>query len=354
MDHNINISLITNQITNNRKKINNIDEYNNEKNQTNIACYDFFSMNQIKISEILTKIPYYSNYYDIFVDYDFVDIGRIGEKIIENVGLDLKYIVFNYNDEKRIGFRDFLFNLSFGNKKFIFSILNTYTNLLNNLIKLNQNGVCFFELCSENIVFSPNSTPFLTNFSNSLIISDLNTSYIQNIVKNISNYTYKPLEIHVLFYLIVNDEKTLSLSFIQDICINYVKTMDILSLFSQNYKESYEKACIETLKKYINKPKLAIIADILNYSQYWDNYSLSILYLHIIGNISKFFSLKGTFMNKFTLLLIQNIHPNPLKRETLKETSQKYHKLFNEFTDWSFINDVSNEKLKNLDDFLLN
>ena len=353
MDHNINISLITNQITNNRKKINNIDEYNNEKNQTNIACYDFFSMNQIKISEILTKIPYYSNYYDIFVDYDFVDIGRIGEKIIENVGLDLKYIVFNYNDEKRIGFRDFLFNLSFGNKKFIFSILNTYTNLLNNLIKLNQNGVCFFELCSENIVFSPNSTPFLTNFSNSLIISDLNTSYIQNIVKNISNYTYKPLEIHVLFYLIVNDEKTLSLSFIQDICINYVKTMDILSLFSQNYKESYEKACIETLKKYINKPKLAIIADILNYSQYWDNYSLSILYLHIIGNISNFFSLKGTFMNKFTLLLIKNIHPNPLKRETLQETSENFDNLF-ENADWTFINEFSNEKMKKMYDLFLN
>ncbi len=84
MDHNINISLITNQITNNRKKMNNNHEDNNEKNQTNIASYDFFSMNQIKISEILTKIPYYSNYYDIFVDYDFVDIGRIGEKIIED------------------------------------------------------------------------------------------------------------------------------------------------------------------------------------------------------------------------------------------------------------------------------
>ena len=353
MDHNINISLITNQITNNRKKMNNNHEDNNEKNQTNIASYDFFSMNQIKISEILTKIPYYSNYYDIFVDYDFVDIGRIGEKIIENVGLDLKYIVFNYNDEKRIGFRDFLFNLSFGNKKFIFSILNTYTNLLNSLIKLNQNGVCFFELCSENIVFSPNSTPFLTNFSNSLIISDLNTSYIQNIVKNISNYTYKPLEIHVLFYLIVNDEKTLSLSFIQDICSNYVKTMDILSLFSQNYKESYEKACVETLKKYINKPKLAIIADILNYSQYWDNYSLSILYLHIIGNISNFFSLKGTFMNKFTLLLIKNIHPNPLKRETLQETRENFDNLF-ENADWTFINEFSNEKMKKMYDLFLN
>ena len=89
MDHNINISLITNQITNNRKKINNIDEYNNEKNQTNIACYDFFSMNQIKISEILTKIPYYSNYYDIFVDYD---------KMYYNIMTICTYTLVRYHD----------------------------------------------------------------------------------------------------------------------------------------------------------------------------------------------------------------------------------------------------------------
>ncbi len=355
MDQSINISLINNQITNNRKKVNNIDQ--DHENQTKITVYDFFSINEIKISELLTKIPYYRNYYDIFVDYDFIDISKIGEKIIENVDLDTKYkdnkyIVFNYNNEKRIGFRNFLFNVSFGKKQFIFNILNTYSILLDNLLKLNENGICFFELSSENIVFSPDSRPFLKNFQCSLNNSYLDTSYIHNIIKNIDNYTYKPLEIHVLFYLIMNDEKTLSLSFIEIICSNYVKTMDVLSLFSQNYIESYEKSCVETLKKYINKPKLAIIADILNYSQYWDNYSLSILYLHIIGNISKFFSLKGTFMNKFTMLLIKNIHPNPSKRETIQETRENYGKLF-ENADWTFINDFSNEKMKKLYDLLL-
>ena len=355
MNQSINISLITNQITNNRMKVNNIEDDN--ENQTKITVYDFFSINEIKICEILTKIPYYTNYYDIFVDYDFIDIGKIGEKVIENVDLDTKkngekYIVFNYNYEKRIGFRNFLFNLSFGKKQFVFNILNTYSILLDSLSKLNDNNICFFELSSENIVFSPNSRPFLKNMHSSLIITDLNTSYIQNIIKNIVNYTYKPLEIHVLFYLIANNEKTLSMSFIEIICNNFVKTMDILSLFSQNYKESYERSCIETLKKYINKPKNAIIIDILNYSKYWDNYSLSILYLHIIGNISNLFSLKGTFMNKFTLLLIKNIHPNPLKRETLQETSENYDKLF-ENADWSFINDFSNEKMKKIYDLLL-
>jgi len=355
MDQSINISLINNQITNKRRQVNNIDD--DYENQTKITVYDFFSINEIKIGEILTKIPYYKNYYDIFLDYDFIDIGKIGEKVIENVDLDTKYkdnkyIIFNYNDEKRIGFRNFLFNISFGKKQFIFNILNTYTILLESLSKLNEIGICFFALSSENIVFSPDSRPFLKNFQCSLNNSYLDTSYIHNMIKNIDNYTYKPLEIHVLFYLIMNDEKTLSLSFIEIICSNYVKTMDVLSLFSQNYIESYEKSCIETLKKYINKPKQAIIADILNYSQYWDNYSLSILYLHIIGNISKCFSLKGTFMNKFTLLLIKNIHPNPLKRETIQETRENYDKLF-ENADWTFINDFSNEKMKKLYDLLL-
>ena len=357
MNKSINIGLINNQITNNRRKVDNIDD--NDENQTKITVYDFFSINEIKISEIIEEMPYYRNYYDIIVDYDFIDIGKIGEKIIENVDLDsknkdTKYVVFNYNDEKRIGFRDFLFNLPIikNNRQFVFNILNTYSFLLNSLIKLNENGVCFFELSTENIAFSSYSRPFLNSFKNSLLISDLNESYIHKIVKNIDNYTYKPLEVHVLFYLIVNNEETMSLSFIEAISNNYVKNMDVLSLFSQNYKDSYEKSCVETLKKYINRSKSAIIADILNYSKYWDNYSLSILYLHIIGNISKCFSLKGTFMNKFTLLLIQNIHPNPLKRETLKETCEKYDKLFDN-SDWGFINDFSNEKMKKLFDLLL-
>ena len=357
MNKSINIGLISNQITNNRRKVNNTDD--NDENQTKITVYDFFSINEIKIGEIIEEIPYYRNYYDIITDYDFIDIGKIGEKIIENVDLDTKnkdkkYVVFNYNDEKRIGFSDFLFKLpnNNNNKQFVFNILNTYSFLLNSLIKLNENGVCFFELSIENIVFSSYSRPFLKSFKNSLIISDLNTSYIANIVKNIDTYTHKPLEVHVLFYLIVNNEETMSLSFIEAISNNYVKNMDVLSLFSQNYKESFEKSCVETLKKYINKSKLAIITDILKYTKYWDNYSLSILYLHIIGNISKFFSLKGTFMNKFTLLLIQNIHPNPLKRETLKETSKKYDKLFDN-SDWGFINDFSSEKMKKLFHLLL-
>jgi hypothetical protein len=352
MTTNIDVTLINNQMINKKKNYN-----KNLENEPKIVLYDFFSVNEINISKKIKNIPYNANYFDIMIDYDFIDISKIDENLIENIDLNenKKYIIFNYNNEIQVDFQDFLFNL-LNIKHFISSLLDSYTNLLHSLIKLNDENICFFELNTHNIVFSNNNTLILKNFKNSLLISNLNESYIKNIIKNINNYTYKPLEIHVLFYLIINNAETLSLSFIETICSNYVKNMDILLLFSQRYIETYEKTCIETLKKYINKPKSSIIIDILEYHKYWDNYSASILYLHIVGNITRFFSLKDTFLNKFTMLLTKNIHPNPLKRETLEKTIENYNKLFNENEkdDWSFVNDVSNKKLQNLYDFLLN
>ena len=357
MSKNIDVSLINSQLINRKNEHDKKNKHDkNDKNESKILLYDFFSINEINISKKIKTIPYNANYFDIITDYDFIDISKIDENLIENIDLNenKKYIIFHYNNEKRVNFQDFLFNLP-NIKYFISSLLDSYTNLVYSLIKLNDENICFFDLNTDNIVFSNKNILFLKNFKNSLLISNLNESYIKNIIKNIDNYTYKPLEIHVLFYLLINNEETLSLSFIETICSNYVKNMDILSLFSEKYIESYEKTCIETLKKYINKPKSSIIADILEYNEYWDNYSISILYLHIVGNISRFFSLKGTFLNKFSMLLTKNIHPNPLKRETLEETITDYNKLFNESEkdDWSFVNDVSNKKLENLYDYLL-
>jgi len=347
----IDVTLINKQLINKKK-----DYDKNIENESKILSYDFFSINEINISKKIKRIPYNANYFDIITDYNFIDISKIDENLIENIDLmeDKKYIFFHYNNEKRIDFQDFLFSLP-NIKHFISSLLDSYTNLLNSLIKLNDAKICFFDLNTYNIVFSKTKIPFLKKMNNSLLISNLNESYIKNIIKNIDNYTYKPLEIHVLFYLIINNEETLSGSLIETICSNYVKNMDILSLFSQKYIESYEKTCIGTMKKYINKPKSSIITDILQYNEYWDNYSISILYLHIVGNITRFFSLKETFLNKFTMLLTKNIHPDPFKRGTLKETLKDYNNLFNENAkdDWSFVIDVSNKKLESLYDYLL-
>lgn len=270
--------------------------------------------------------------------------------IVLNTKNNDKYFLIEYNNNNnsiQIDFNVFLFNLP-SPKLFIFNILESYSYLLDSLILLNSKKICFFDLCPENIIFNEKYKPLLKNFQFSVLIDSLNIEYIEKIIGKIINYTHKPLEIHLLFYLVANNEISISHSLIETICKNYIDNMSILCFFSQKYIEEYKKECEKFLKKYINKPTKEIIQDIVSYYDKWDNYSISIIYLHIFGNILKVFTLKDTLINKITISLSKNIHPDPSKRETLQNSQNLYNLLFCQFTDWSFINNISPKKINTL------
>ena len=355
----MNVDIETNQI-NKHFLIKKNKQKTTSKNKTKICLYNFFSANESNISDKIKKIPYYFHFYKILNDYDFLQFGELSEKVLEKLEnvyknkKDEKVLLFHYeNDDKCIKFNDFLFNLNTP-KLFIFHVLSSFSYLLASLIKLNDNNICFFNLSSENIVFdiSCGEKPMILNFDKSLQISKLNESYIINIIKNTTYYTNKPLEVHVLFYLIENNLNTISVSFIHEIVEVFINNLSVLELFSQNYKDVFKQNCIDSLKKYINKTKSDIISDVLEYSNTWDNYSLSLIYLHIFGNVSRVFSLKGTLLSKLTIELSKNIHPDPSKRENLKETLNKYEEMYKEFNNWSYINSITVEKLQKLHQIL--
>ena len=348
----INIELIENHLKLKLKL--NSTNISNKQYKSNICLYDFFCDNNIKISKkIKEKYNLSNKYYTINV-YTSIIISEVNEHIYHyNTNNNNKYVLLEYNTFKYLDFNIFLFNLQ-NPKLFIFHVLDSYTILLNSLLQLEQIGVCFFNLSTKNIIFGNNYNPILRNFETSLLIdecSDIN--YFIQIIEKIEDYTYKPLEIHVIFYLIKNNEDSLSFSAVDSICNNFIENMSILSLFSKQYKENYYKLSIECLKKYINKPKNVIIMDILRFSSTWDNYELSILYLHIIGNISRVFTLKDTFINKMINILVKNINPDPLKREILKSSIDNLDKLYYEFTDWEYINLIPKEKMEKLYENLL-
>lgn len=340
------------------KKYESGEEYENEekykkykKYNTKLINYCFYSINEVNISEIIKNIPYYSNNYLIIEDYDFVNISQLNDKYIEklNISNNNRYLIFKYKNEKLIDFNDFLFNLD-NPKLFILNIIESFSYLLQSLINLNNNNICFLNLSPETIVFNLEcgEKPQICNFQLSLQVSKLNESYITNIIKKVNNYTHKPIEVHILFYLIQNDISSISYSFIEEISEVFVKNLSILSLFSENFKENYKSECIEYLKKYINKSKTDIINDILKYNDKWDVYSLSIIYLHIFGNISRIFSLKQTLISKITLELSKNISPEPSKRSSLENLLDNYNKLLNDELEWSFVRNISSDKMSQL------
>ncbi len=324
----------------------NEEDKNIQKDKSKIIKNDIYAVNEIQICNKIKNLPKYLNKYSIIDNYDFINISQLNDKYIDKININNKtrYLSLNYKNVNFINFNSFLFNFK-SIKLVIFTIIESFSYILSSLHELNKNNICFFNLCPENIVFFGDK-PILQNFQYSLQFLKLNESYFSKIIENLDNYyIYKPLEVHVLFYLIKNDLNTVSYSFIEEICEIYTNNLTILQFFSQKYVESYKKMCIETLKPYINKNKGEIIEELLQNIDTWDIFSLSVLYLHIIGNILQIFSLQGTFLSKLFLELSNNIHPNPLKRYSLEDMREIYNKLFNEENCWKYINNLKNDKI---------
>ena len=331
------------------------DDVNSNKYTTKITDYCFCSINEANISDKIKKILYYSTNYSVFEDYDFMNVCNQNDDFIEKLDLsnNKRYLIFKYKKEVSANFNEYL--LHFTNPKlFVLNVIESFSYLLKSLIKLSSNNICFFNLSPENIVFNLNrgENPILHNFQLSLLFSKLNEEYITNIIKEKNDYAYKPLEVHILFYFIHNEIFTISYSFIEEVCESFVNNLRVLDLFSLQYKESYKQSCVETMKKYINKPKNEIIQSILKDANKWDAYSLSLMYLRVFGYISRVFSLKQNFISKITLELSKNIHPDPSKRCSLEKLFENYNKLFISEKNWSFVENMDQNKMSELMDIL--
>jgi hypothetical protein len=310
------------------------------KYKTKLINQSFYSLNEVKICEKIKEIPYYYSHFLILNEYEPVNISQLNEEVLEKLHIrdDLKYLLFKYRNIDFVSFNDFLFNFT-NPKKMIFYLIHLFLSIIKSLIELQNKNICFFNLSYKNIIIQGENTTLLKNFQLSLDRTQLNKDYINNILDKIPDFTLKPFEVHVLFYLMKNDIDTISYSFIEEICEIYIKNLAILTLFSENYKERYKLACIQSIEKYINKPKNVIINDILEKgSVTWDLYSLCYLFLYIFGNISRIFSLKDTFINKIVVILTKNIHPDPSKRGTLNELLEQFNNIIMTNENSDFLN----------------
>jgi hypothetical protein len=145
---------------------------------------------------------------------------------------------------------------------------------------------------------------------------------------------------------------SISYSFIEEFCEQFIENLHILRLFSENYRKEYKQQCIETMRKYINCSRNDILDDILDRNDKWDVYGISLIFLHIFGSISRVFSLKETFISKITVVLSRNLHPDSDKRMTLEETLNVFNTYLNKENNWKFVNNLDNNKLPQLFDEL--
>jgi hypothetical protein len=336
-----------------------------QKKTKKIRIYDDFSKYYIKMIQQIHQIPEYSTFFHTYEKAEFLEFTKIEDSSsFKKISLspENQYILFTYKflSKKTIPFYQHIYqSIQQGLcKPFLLLLLNSYQQLLKNQQQLlkTEKKLCFFNISSTNILFSEEEErgPFLKNFHACFSckkpffkVEHLIRIFSENILEN---FSYQPFEIHLIYFLWKNNINTLSFSHLEEICRNYIKSISVFSLLNELERDNYSETCIHLFKNYINKDLTTIIEKIvLEYSFSWDNFALSILFFYIIKNICcTWYFPSETFLQGWSRLLLNNIHGNPLKRETVDSTIEIMEQLLEKNPSWLFVNTISQDKMNNL------
>ena len=310
-----------------------------------IKPLSFFSINEIYVSKYVTNIPNYFLYFMPILKSTTITTAIAQPKQEQ----EQKLLVYTRHLDSHNNFYQMFNNIGKSNsnsKKGIMRIIDSYKYLLHIMQILNTYQIVHLNIIPTNSLFNSDNNPILSNFTNSFHFPSLNEERKSNIFKsyipknqvqnpNPTNIFYtQPLEVYVISFL-ENQENnsSLSLSNIDLLCSNFTSlSFSSLSIFSETYIKEYKELAVFSLRCYINKPKEYVINDLLNNSSTWNNYSLSMLYLHLLNfhfvdTMECASKLNNQFITSFSQLLMNNIHTKVAYRCSPSQTLELFEEV---------------------------
>ena len=268
MSAQINVDLI--DICLNKRRTHSKETIQKKNNQ--IKPETIFFRNELEVAETIRKIRYHQLRFDIIQKHSLLKVGEMDERVLNQHEIEVsreipKYILCEYPNERRFEFWDFMMNLPTP-KLAVLHLFDSFESLSNSIDILHQNGLYFYGLTPDNIAFDESLKPVLRNFGNNCFTFEQTPVFIENI----RDLEYKPLDCHVLSYLLNNKCASLSLSIIEEICDNYlIKTNNTATRLE----------CVEYLNRFINKPVSFITDELMKQSDKWDKISLAMVFLGV-------------------------------------------------------------------------
>ena len=322
---------------------------------------NFYSNNELYISSIIKTIPNYDNFFSVVLSSCKVSLSKISNNDISECKTTLSGIktavLFNlkYINNKNLHsiltsnklLKNYLANDVYSAKYTIFIIINTFKMILGILNKLIQHQIIHFDIKPDNILYDiDRNIPIIIDFGISIHKVKLDpSSYKKHFYVFYPEYYVWCLDIHYICYLLhVNSAPTEAE--IKEICDTFINNNPVLKMFSPDFIKQYRNLCVKSFVRWIGQDHITVIQTLLEHSDTWDQYSISVIYLNIIH----YWGINGfdnnMFMIEFTKLLLQNIHPYSEERYSINDTIDRFERFFysnsNEQNIYGIINNVEN------------
>jgi len=295
-----------------------------------IVVNNFFCENNICICErIKESIPTWSDKYNLLTSaISLFPSNQERHDKREKKGIkgekekDLYLLEYENNEEELMPFAE----LKRDSKKYIFTIITSYQKLLQSLLLLQKNNIVHFNINFETICFKKEDHVLIRDFTHAIDMNRSPLNVTRHLIESINDITTNsPVEIYLLSHMKRHALETVTLESIQTICKTYINN-PYLFFLSESTKEKLYINSIDFLKQWIGMPREKITDEIIKLANTWDNYSLSIVYLHAVSSILTF-KQKGFFFRDFSRLL--------MKKREISETIDAFDSLFFKYMDWN-------------------
>lgn len=305
-----------------------------EKYISNIRRNDFFLQNEKRVHDVCGEsIEKYNTRFFLFTSIHKIRISQYTQEeyYMENaipIQEKEQYMV-RYKETPLIYMHDFLED-SRTPLQYIRYMIDFYTYLQTSISLLVQHKIVHHNITNQSIAINETtSTPVLFKFGCAMhitLFAENKVEFLAYIESYQPRNIHKPLEIHLLSYMITNKKTTLSKESIEEVITDTIQANTYLYR-DKDMVNDMQMEAMYYFKKYENKTLDFVIEDVLQYWETWDSYALSICFLDKCVKIEKQIKTPNSFVFLFIKILLDTIHFNPEKRVSLKETTNKIEEL---------------------------
>lgn len=353
MNFKMNVEEINHHIYRRNNKIKNKKEITKT-----IKKYNLISINNINVYKRVVNFENYKTYLYLFESYNsnlnILNYDNDGNII--NKKNNYKLVNFEYIECKKTNVLSHIFNVR-EEKKAILIVLETYKFLLKSLYLLSQLNI-YVNITKEKLFIEENIfCPLIYDIENSILIDYLKNDNYKKLLLNIPFDIEMPFELFIIKKLMDSADdagaaeaaaaasEILKINEIEEITSHFLNNVNGLFQFYKDADADADAGFCDTtfsiqiktfLLQYENKPKKEIICELLTFTNTWDNYRISIIYLIIIKNIKDKFHLESLFINNVLSFLFSHIMITPTKRRPIKTTIVMFNNLIDTNIDWDF------------------
>jgi hypothetical protein len=310
---------------------------------TKLVVRDAVAANEVAVGNAVKNIVNYSVNFVPVIDTCVVNLAKVRkgnpheldkcDVVIQQPKPKPTFLLMKMPYIESLYFYDYIGRMGDNKKKIISCMFDTYTYLMESIERLVEHRIVHHDLKLQNILINlKTDTPIVIDFGLSILVGDKPQTaefWKLHFYKYAPDYYVWPLETHVINYLCnVAAADALTRADVETVCEAYVNANEALRIFSKGFRARYLKACVDHCSRWVGVQRDAACAGLIAGWATWDNYSLSIAYLQIIGIISGHGFTDNHLILKYVELLLLNVHPDPDRRKPAGDTKRAFTDLF--------------------------